>query len=182
MADIPPGNYTLVAELWSGPSTVAEVGAMAVTVSGTDVEGVVITTAKPGTLRGTISTDVGVTRRPPDTVDIATRPRRPGAQRTFASVTGAVVRDRCPAGPLHHRRRGPEWLDGEVGDAGRLRCKRPRDRHRRRTERPCERRAHRPIDRRQRNGVGRRRVRRLCRRLLRRLRQLDGTPRSKHAR
>lgn len=100
IADIPPGHYTLVAELRSGVSTIAEIGTVAVTVNGFDIDGLAVTTVKPGTLRGTIVADAGVKRRPPDTIDIAARPRRSGAQSTFASVTGAAFEMPAPPGPF----------------------------------------------------------------------------------
>ena len=100
MADVPPGNYTLVAELRSGVSSIAEIGTVAVTVNGFDVEGLTVATVKPGTLRGTIAADVGVKRRLPDAVDIAARPRRAGAQSTFASAAGTSFEMPAPPGPF----------------------------------------------------------------------------------
>ena len=100
IADVPPGSYTLVAELRSGISTIAEIGAVAITINGSDVEGLSIATVKPGTLKGTIVADEGVKRRLPDKVDIAARPRRAGAQSTFISATGSSFDMPAPPGPF----------------------------------------------------------------------------------
>jgi hypothetical protein len=100
IADVPPGNYTLVAELRSGVSSIAEMGSVAITVNGRDIEGLSIATAKPGTLRGTIVADAGVKRALPAAVDIAARPRRAGAQPTYASATGSSFEMIAPPGPF----------------------------------------------------------------------------------
>ena len=100
MADVPPGNYTLVAELRSGVSSITEIGAVAVTVNGLDIEGLSIATVKPGTLRGTLAADAGVKRRLPDKVEITARPRRAGAPSTFASATGTSFEMTAPPGPF----------------------------------------------------------------------------------
>jgi hypothetical protein len=100
MADIPPGSYTLVAELRSGVSTIAEIGTVAVTINGTDIDGLTVATVKPGTLRGTIVADAGVKRRLPDAVDLAARPRRAGAHSTFTRATGASFEMPVPPGPF----------------------------------------------------------------------------------
>jgi hypothetical protein len=98
IADVPPGNYTLIVEIRSGPSTIAEIGSVAVSVNGADIEGLTVPTAKPGTLRGTIVADSGVKRRLPDGVEILARPRRPGADGTFATATGAAFEISTPPG------------------------------------------------------------------------------------
>ena len=100
IADVPPGSYTLVAELRSGVSSIAEIGSVAITVSGRDIEGLSIATVKPGTLRGTIVGDSGVTRRLPAAIDIAARPRRLGAQPTYTSATGTSFEMIAPPGPF----------------------------------------------------------------------------------
>ena len=111
MADIPPGSYTLIAELRSGISTIAEIGTAAVTVNGTDIEGLTIATVRPGTLRGTIVADAGVKRRLPDKIDIAARPRRAGAQSTFESVTGTSFEMPAPPGPFTLDVNAPDGWD-----------------------------------------------------------------------
>ncbi len=100
MTDIPPGTYTLLAELRSGVSSIAEIGAVTVTVNGTDIQNLTVATVKPGTLRGTIVADAGVTRRLPDKVELAARPRRAGAQSTFESVKGTSFELPAPPGPF----------------------------------------------------------------------------------
>ena len=100
MADIPPGTYTLIAEVRSSPSSIAEIGAATVTVSGADVEGISVVTAKPGTLHGTIVADAGVRRAIPPGIEIVARPRRPGAEGTFVSVTGTTFELQAPSGPF----------------------------------------------------------------------------------
>lgn len=100
IADIPPGNYTLVAELRSGISSIAEIGTVAVTINGTDIEGLTVATGRPGTLRGTLAADAGVKRRLPDKIDLAARPRRAGAQSTFATATGSSFEMPAPPGPF----------------------------------------------------------------------------------
>jgi hypothetical protein len=100
IADIPPGSYTLIAEIRSGATSTAEVGSATVIVDGNDIQGVTVTTAKPGTLRGTIVADTGVRRQLPDALDIAARPRRPGAQGTFTTATGDSFEMPAPPGPF----------------------------------------------------------------------------------
>ena len=100
MADIPPGTYTLIAEVRASPSSIAEIGAVTVTIAGADVEGVSVVTAKPGTLRGTIAADAGVRRPIPEGIEIVARPRRAGAEGTFASVTGTTFEMQAPPGPF----------------------------------------------------------------------------------
>jgi hypothetical protein len=100
MADVPPGNYTLIADIRSGVSTITEVGAVAVSVNGVDIEGLTVPTAKPGTLRGTIVADSGVKRRLPGGVEILTRARRPGAEGTFATANGTSFEISTPPGPF----------------------------------------------------------------------------------
>ena len=100
MADIPPGRYTLVAEVRASITTIAEIGTTTVVLNGADVEGLTVTTAKPGTLRGTIAVDTGVRRRLPDQIEIAARPRRQGADATFVSATGPSFEMPAPPGPF----------------------------------------------------------------------------------
>jgi hypothetical protein len=100
MADIPPGTYTLIAEVRASPSSIAEIGTATITIAGTDVEGISLVTAKPGTLRGTIVADAGVRRAVPDGIEIVARPRRPGAEGTFVSVTGTTFEMQAPPGPF----------------------------------------------------------------------------------
>jgi hypothetical protein len=100
MADIPPGTYTLIAEVRSSPSSIAEIGAVSVTVTGADIDGVSVVTAKPGTLQGTIVADTGVRRRLPEDIEILARPRRAGAEGTIASVTGTTFELQAPPGPF----------------------------------------------------------------------------------
>ena len=100
MADIPPGTYTLIAEIRANPSSIAEIGAVTVTVTGADIEGISVVTAKPGTLRGTIVADAGVRRRLPEGIEIVSRPRRAGAEATFVSATGTTFELPAPPGPF----------------------------------------------------------------------------------
>jgi hypothetical protein len=100
MADIPPGTYTLIAEIRSSPSSIAEIGSTTVTVTGADIEGISVVTAKPGTLRGTVVADTGVRRRLPEEIEIVARPRRAGAEGTFVSATGTTFELQAPPGPF----------------------------------------------------------------------------------
>ena len=100
MADIPPGRYTLLAEVRANATTISEIGTTTVVLNGADVEGLTVTTAKPGTLRGTIAADTGVRRRLPDGIEISARPRRQGAEATFASATGPSFEMPAPPGPF----------------------------------------------------------------------------------
>ena len=100
MAEVPPGSYTLIADIRSSPTTIAEIGTATVIVSGADLEGVTVRTTKPGTLRGTIVADAGVRRRLPDGIDVFARPRLPGAQNTFATATGTSFELAVPPGPF----------------------------------------------------------------------------------
>jgi hypothetical protein len=100
LADIAPGTYTLLAEVRSGISSIAEVGTVAVTVNGADVGGVTVLTAKPGSVRGRIVADAGVKRPLPDGIDVYARPRRPGAQNTFATTSGTEFELTTPPGPF----------------------------------------------------------------------------------
>jgi hypothetical protein len=100
MAEVPPGAYTLIAEIRSSPTTIAEVGTAAVTVNGADVDGITVRTTKPGTLRGTIVADAGVRRRLPDEIDVFARPRRPGAQNTYTTSNGTSFELAAPPGPF----------------------------------------------------------------------------------
>jgi hypothetical protein len=100
IADIPPGRYMLVAEVRSSPSEIAEIGTSSIVLNGADSEGLVVTTAKPGSLRGTIQLDSSVKRRPPREVEIAARPRRQGTEATFASATGPSFEMPAPPGPF----------------------------------------------------------------------------------
>ncbi len=99
MADVPPGTYTLVAELRSGVSSIAEIGTASVTVNGFDIEGLTVKTVKPGTLKGTVVAAADVTRRLPN-IDVAARPRRAGAQSTFATSSGPSFEMAAPPGPF----------------------------------------------------------------------------------
>jgi hypothetical protein len=100
MADIPPGTYTLIAEIRASPSSIAEIGAVTVTVNGADVDGISVLTAKPGSLRGTVVADAGVRGRLPDGIEIVARPRRSGAEGSFVSVTETTFDLPAPPGPF----------------------------------------------------------------------------------
>ena len=100
IADIPPGTYTLVAELRSGASPATEVGAVSVTIDGIDVSGITVTTTKPGVLRGTIVVDAGVKQKVPSVVEIASKPRRAGAQGTFVTAMNGSFEMPAPPGPF----------------------------------------------------------------------------------
>lgn len=100
MAEIPPGRYLLVAEVRSSPSEIAEIGTSSIVLNGADSEGLVVNTAKPGSLRGTIQVDPAVRRRPPQEIEIAARPRRQGTEATFISATGPSFEMPTPPGPF----------------------------------------------------------------------------------
>jgi carboxypeptidase family protein len=100
IANVPPGNYTLVAEVRSGAGPAVEVGSVNVTVDGNDVSAITVPLAKPGSLRGTIVADAGVRRRLPEMLDIIARPRRPGAEVTFTTSSGASFEMPAPPGPF----------------------------------------------------------------------------------
>jgi hypothetical protein len=100
MAEVPPGTYTLVAEIRSSPTDIAEFATAVVTVNGFDVAGLSLTTRKPGTLRGTIVADAGVRRTLPDGIDVYAHPRRPGIQNTFTTATGTSFELSVPPGPF----------------------------------------------------------------------------------
>jgi hypothetical protein len=108
IADVPPGNYTLVAEVRSGAGPATQVGSVTVTVDGNDVSGIAVPMAKPGSLRGTIVADTGVRRRLPDMLDIVARPRRPGAQATFTTSSDASFEMPAPPGPFTLEADAPE--------------------------------------------------------------------------
>jgi len=97
---VPDGRYTLVAEVRANPSTISEIATTSIVVSGADVEGLTLTTAKPGSIRGTIVADAGVRRRLPQEIEIAARPRRQGAEATFASVASTSFEMPAPPGPF----------------------------------------------------------------------------------
>lgn len=100
MADVPPGTYTLIAEIRANPSSIAEIGAVTVTVNGADIDGISVLTAKPGSLKGTVVADAGVRGRLPDGVEVVARPRRSGAEGSFVSVTGTTFELPAPPGPF----------------------------------------------------------------------------------
>ena len=100
MAEIPPGRYTLVAEVRANPTTISEIATTSIVLNGADVEGLTVRTAKPGSLRGTVVADKGVTRRLPQQLEIAARPRRQGADATFTSTTGTTFEMTTPPGPF----------------------------------------------------------------------------------
>ena len=100
MADIPPGTYTLIAEIRASPSSIAEIGAVTVSVSGADIDGISVLTAKPGSLKGTVVADAGVRGRLPDGIEIVARPRRSGAEGSFVGVTGTTFDLPAPPGPF----------------------------------------------------------------------------------
>jgi hypothetical protein len=99
LPDVPPGAYTLIAEVRS-PTTIAEIGSVAVTVDGSNLDGITVTTAKAGTLRGTIVADAGVTRRLPPKFDVYARPRLPATDNTFASAEAGAFELVAPPGPF----------------------------------------------------------------------------------
>ena len=108
MAEIPPGRYILLAEVRANPTTISEIATASVVINGNDIEGLTLTTAKPGSLRGTIVADKSVTRRLPLQVEIAARPRRQGADPTFATSADNHFEMSTPPGPF--------TLDVEVPD------------------------------------------------------------------
>jgi hypothetical protein len=98
LPDVPPGSYTLIATAKndSGPS--AENASIPLTVYGDDVTGITVVTARPGTVRGTIAADAGVTRRLPATVDISARSTSIATERTWAQTERNVFELIVPAG------------------------------------------------------------------------------------
>ena len=100
MAEVPPGRYTLLAEVRANATTISEIATRSIVINGTDVEGLTVTTTKPGSLRGTIVADKSAMRRLPPQIEIAARPRRQGADPTFATATDNTFEMSTPPGPF----------------------------------------------------------------------------------
>jgi hypothetical protein len=111
LPEVPPGTYTLIAELKGGTSFGAEVAAMPLVVYGDDVSGVTLVTAKPGTMNGSIVADAGVARRLPANVSIVARSTRASGQSTFAEPTDNVFSLAAPTGPFRLFAEPPDgWM------------------------------------------------------------------------
>ena len=85
LADVAPGTYTLEASIKTDNSPMAESAVMPISVYGDDISGLTIVTARPGTMRGLIVADTGVTRRLPAAIDVSARPIRFGADSAYTS-------------------------------------------------------------------------------------------------
>jgi hypothetical protein len=111
LPEVPPGTYTLNAALKGGISFGAEVAAIPLAVHGDDISGITLVTAKPGTIRGTIVADAGVTARLPPKISIGARSTRAGAEATFAEPERNAFELTVPIGPFRLRIEPPEgWV------------------------------------------------------------------------
>ena len=99
LPDVPPGAYTLNAEL-KGPSFGSEAASISLTIYGDDVTGLTLVTGKPATMRGSIVADTGVTRRLPTEISVVARSTRAEASATFAEVERNQFELTVPIGPF----------------------------------------------------------------------------------
>jgi hypothetical protein len=110
LPDVPPGAYTLTAELKGAPSGV-EIASMPLAVYGDDVTGLTLLTEKPATMRGTIVADAGVARRLPADVSVVARSTRAEGSATFAEVARDQFELTVPVGPFRLFVEPPEgWM------------------------------------------------------------------------
>lgn len=110
LIDVPPGTYTLIAEVRTG-TDIIEIGSGIVNVEGADLEGITVATAKPGTLRGTIVADAGVSRPLPAAFDLYAFPRWPATDNTFTTSRGSSFELNAPPGPFTIEAAVPEgWM------------------------------------------------------------------------
>ena len=100
LPEVPPGAYTLIAELKGGTSFGAEAAAIPLAVYGDDITGVTLVTARPGTMNGSIVADTGVTRRLPAEVSVVARSTQASGQSTFAEPAGNAFSLTAPTGPF----------------------------------------------------------------------------------
>ena len=98
LPDVPPGTYTLTAELKGGSG--AESASIPLTVYGDDVGGITLVTARPGTMKGVIVADADVRAPLPDTVSIVALSTRASGDATFAEPAGNVFDLTVPGGPF----------------------------------------------------------------------------------
>jgi hypothetical protein len=125
LPEVPPGTYTLTAELKGGAAFGAEIASIPLAVYGDDVSGVTLVTANPATMRGAIVIDAGVARRLSGEVNVVARSTRASGQSTFAEPVGNAFTMTVPAGPFRLFVEPPEgWMvkaiaigDDDVTDA-----------------------------------------------------------------
>jgi hypothetical protein len=111
LPEVPPGTYTLNAELKGSTGFGSEVASIPLVVYGDDVTGLTLVTAKPGTMRGSIVADSGVTRRLPTDIDIVTRSTRAGGASTFAELERNAFELTVPHGPFRLQVGPPDgWM------------------------------------------------------------------------
>jgi hypothetical protein len=110
LPDVPPGTYTLNAEL-KGSTFGAEAASLPLIVYGDDVLGLTLVTEKPATMRGTIVADAGVTRRLPADVSVVARSTGAEGSATFAEVERNQFELTVPIGPFRLFVEPPEgWM------------------------------------------------------------------------
>ena len=101
LPEVPPGTYTLTAELKGGGNLIgSEIAAIPLTVYGDDVSGVTLVTAKPATLTGSIVADNGVTRRLPGDVSVVARSTHASGESTYAEPAKNAFDLTVPIGPF----------------------------------------------------------------------------------
>jgi hypothetical protein len=100
LPEVPPGTYTLTATLRSGGGEESEAAFLPVAVYGDDVTGVTLVTSPPGSIRGTVVADTGVTRRLPGDISVLAQSRRTGGDSTFADVNDGEFELTVPPGPF----------------------------------------------------------------------------------
>ena len=109
--DVPPGTYTLTAELKGGSGLGTEIAALPLSVYGDDISGVTLVTARPATLAGAIVADDGIRAPPPDKVTIVARSIRATGQATFAEPVDNAFDLTVPVGPFRLFVEPPEgWM------------------------------------------------------------------------
>jgi hypothetical protein len=99
LADVAPGRYTLYASLRGGePDESVE---MPLIVAFDDILGLTLVTARPSTIRGTISVDSGSTGSLPPGIGVTARSFRPGGPMTAGTLDGNTFEILAPTGPFH---------------------------------------------------------------------------------
>lgn len=117
--DVPPGTYTLAAEL-KGQGSGTEVAVVPLTVHGDDVSGITLVTAPPATMKGSIVADAGVDARLPDTVSVLAISLRSNGDPTFAEPADNAFDLTVPVGPFRLLVEPPDgWVVKSIlmGDA-----------------------------------------------------------------
>jgi hypothetical protein len=99
LPEVPPGTYTLNVSL-RGDTVGSEVAAIPLTVYGDDVSGLTVVTMRPGTMRGSVVADTGVTRPLPSGLSIVARSARMSNEATFADIERGAFRLTVPPGPI----------------------------------------------------------------------------------